>query len=120
MSTGDTDRVQELIQHNPSLKDQTDEKGWIPLHVGCASGQLECVKLVAVSGGNLEQETPTGYTSMHLAAMNGHVNCMMVSNNVITFLTFNCFLKSLSCVMFSLNRNHPAILPEESTLLKAH
>ncbi|XP_028395068.1 uncharacterized protein LOC114519182 [Dendronephthya gigantea] len=78
VSTGDTDRVHELIQHNPSLKDQTDEKGWIPLHVGCASGQLECVKLIAVSGGNLEQETPTGYTSMHLAAMNGHVNCMMV------------------------------------------
>ena len=79
VSTGNIERVQELIQHNPSLKDQTDEKGWIPLHVGCSSGQLECVKLIAVSGGNLEQETPTGYTSMHLAAMNGHVNCMMVS-----------------------------------------
>ena len=79
VSTGNTERVQELIQHNPSLKDQTDEKGWIPLHVGCAAGQLECIKLIVVGGSNLEQETPTGYTSMHLAAMNGHVNCMMVS-----------------------------------------
>ena len=79
VSTGNTERVQELIKHNRYLKDQADEKGWIPLHVGCAAGQLECVKLIVVGGGNLEQETPTGYTSMHLAAMNGHVNCMMVS-----------------------------------------
>lgn len=78
VASGNVERVKELMQHNPSLKEQTDEKGWTPLHVGCANGQLECVKVIALCGGNLEQETPTGYTSMHLAAMNGHVNCMMV------------------------------------------
>ena len=79
VANGDLERVKELMQHDTSLKQQTDEKGWIPLHVGCANGQLDCVKLIAVSGGNLEEETPTGYTSMHLAARNGHVNGRMVS-----------------------------------------
>lgn len=93
VSIGNLDRVRMLIQHDPSLKDQTDEKGWIPLHIACSRGQLECVKLLAAfSDHNLEQETPTGYTSMHLAAMNGHVNCMMVSlPQMIIEVCFICY-----------------------------
>jgi len=38
------------------------------------------VKWLAFKKVDLNAETPTGYTAMHLAAMNGHVNCLMVSN----------------------------------------
>lgn len=77
--TGDLERIKELINVVPEMKNKIDERGMNPLHIAAANGRLECVKWLAVSGVDLAEETPTGYTAMHLAAMNGHVNCMMVS-----------------------------------------
>ena len=76
---GNLERIKELINVVPELKNKTDERGRNPLHIAAANGRLDCVKWLAVSGVDLAEETPTGYTAMHLAAMNGHVNCMMVS-----------------------------------------
>ena len=78
--TGNLERIKELIQVVPEMKNKTDERGMNPLHIAAANGRLDCVKWLAVSGVDLAGETPTGYTAMHLAAMNGHVNCMMVSS----------------------------------------
>ena len=78
--TGNLERIKELIQVVPEMKNKTDERGMNPLHIAAANGRLDCVKWLAVSGVDLAEETPTGYTAMHLAAMNGHVNCMMVSS----------------------------------------
>lgn len=76
---GDIDRIKELINVVPEMKNKMNERGMNPLHIAAANGRLDCVKWLAVSGVDLAEETPTGYTAMHLAAMNGHVNCMMVS-----------------------------------------
>lgn len=75
---GDIDRIKELINVVPEMKNKMNERGMNPLHIAAANGRLDCVKWLAVSGVDLAEETPTGYTAMHLAAMNGHVNCMMI------------------------------------------
>lgn len=76
--TGDIDRLKELISLVPELNVKADERGWVPIHICSAFGHLDLVKWLSVNGVNLKEETPTGYTSIHLAAMNGHVNCMIV------------------------------------------
>ena len=75
---GDVERVKELISLLPELKGKVDERGWGPIHISSAFGHLDLVKWFSVSGVDLMQETPTGYTAIHLAALNGHVNCIMV------------------------------------------
>ena len=56
----------------------SDERGWSPLHSASAQGRLDVVKWLAVNGANLNADTPTGYSPLHVAAMNGHTNSMMV------------------------------------------
>jgi len=56
-----------------------DESGLTPLHIASQQGRLEIVKWLTAMGINLNTETQTGYTAIHLAAMNGHLNCMIVS-----------------------------------------
>lgn len=77
---GDLERVKELIAAVPDVKNKADERGWSPIHISAAFGHLDLVKWLSVSGVQLTAETPTGYTAIHLAAMNGHVNCIMVWN----------------------------------------
>ena len=55
--------------------------GWMPLHNASAGGHTEIVKWLAVAGVNMDAETPTGYMAMHLAAMHGHTNTMIVSTS---------------------------------------
>ena len=55
-----------------------DEKGWLPLHTASAHGHNDIVKWLAVEHADLGALTPTGYTALHLAAMNGHTNTMIV------------------------------------------
>lgn len=76
--TGDLDRMKELVSLVPDLKNKADERGWAPVHISAAFGYLDLLKWLSVSDVNLTQQTPTGYTAIHLAAMNGHVNCIMV------------------------------------------
>ena len=76
---GNLERMKELIEVNPLMKNAKDERGMTPLQQASSNGHVDCVKWLAVSGVDLAEETPTGYTAMHLAAMNGHVNCMKVS-----------------------------------------
>lgn len=61
----------------------TNEEGLTSLHLAAKFGRVEIVKWLAVNEVNLNKETPQGYSPIHLTAMNGHVNCLMVNN---TFL----------------------------------
>lgn len=76
--TGNLERMKELVSLVAELKDKPDERGWAPVHISAAFGYLDLLKWLSVSDVNLTQQTPTGYTAIHLAAMNGHVNCIMV------------------------------------------
>lgn len=57
----------------------SNEIGWTALHVATAHGQTEVVKWLSGAIVELNKETPTGFTAIHIAAQNGHVSCMMVS-----------------------------------------
>ena len=61
--TGDIERIKELLNLMPEVKNKVDEWGMNPLHIAAANGRLDCVKWLAVSGVGLAEETPTGYTS---------------------------------------------------------
>ena len=76
--SGDFERVKELVNEVPELKSKPDERGWAPLHTVAAFGHLEILKWLSVNGVNLEEQTPTGFSAIHLASMNGHVKCIMV------------------------------------------
>jgi len=61
---------------------QKDETGLTPLHMAVQQGRLEIVKWLTALGISLNTETRTGYTAIHLAAMHGQLNCMIVSFTV--------------------------------------
>lgn len=75
---GNLNRIQELLNHFPEMKDHTNEEGLTSLHLAAKFGRVEIVKWLAVNEVNLNKETPQGYSPIHLTAMNGHVNCLMV------------------------------------------
>ena len=85
--------MKDLIGSVPELKEKPDEQGWSPIHISAAFGHLHLVKWFSVTGVSLTKETPTGYTAIHLAAMNGHVNCIMVYHELHYYLLdFSFFL----------------------------
>ncbi|XP_050391684.1 uncharacterized protein LOC126810583 isoform X2 [Patella vulgata] len=75
---GHLERIKQLDEHFPDLKESTDENGMVPLHKAVINGQKGVTKWLASSGVELDVETPTSYTPMHLAALHGHVNIMMI------------------------------------------
>ncbi|XP_071953604.1 uncharacterized protein [Antedon mediterranea] len=75
---GNLNRVKQLLNLKPELKELKDEQGFTPLLTSSANGQLDVVKFLTISDADINAETPTGYTGLHLAAINGHVNVMMV------------------------------------------
>ncbi|ESO89004.1 hypothetical protein LOTGIDRAFT_228946 [Lottia gigantea] len=77
-SNGHIERIKQLLDRFPELKESKDEKGLLPLHKSVIHGQTSVTKWLAALGVDLNQETPQSYTPMHLAALHGHVNIMMI------------------------------------------
>ena len=65
---------------------QKNEKGESILHVAASSGQMEVVQWLSIHLSDLDEETPTGYTAIHQAAMQGHTQVMMVSSNQTVYM----------------------------------
>ena len=57
---------------------EKNEKGESILHVAASEGHMELVQWLTIHLSDLDEETPTGYTAIHKAAMAGHTNIMMV------------------------------------------
>ncbi|XP_019644336.1 PREDICTED: protein phosphatase 1 regulatory subunit 12A-like isoform X2 [Branchiostoma belcheri] len=72
---GDLDRLKELATYSEELVSQMDERGWTPLHVACANGRLEVVKVLHAMGCPINSRSADSQTPLHLAAMNGHPEC---------------------------------------------
>ena len=66
---------------------ENDERDWNLLHIAADAGHSDIVQWLTLLVVDLETETPTGYTPMHLAAMRGHTDCLRVSVKM-----FYCFL----------------------------
>ena len=64
-----------------TVDSETTEHGWTVLHVATDAGHTDMVQWLTLQMTDLEMETPTGNTPMHLAASNGHVATMRVSWN---------------------------------------
>ncbi|CAG5124354.1 unnamed protein product [Candidula unifasciata] len=75
---GDLDRVKDLLQRSPELKDQRDGNGWTPLHTAASCGNMEVLRWLITSGADVDARTPQDFQAMHVAAMSGHVNIMVI------------------------------------------
>ena len=48
--------------------------------MAAGNGNVDIIKWLTSAGrDDLDVETPTGYTPTHVAAMNGHINAVIVS-----------------------------------------
>lgn len=57
--------------------------------------------MLSICGADMQKETPTGYTPIHIAALSGHVNCLkvMVSAQDIHYLVaWPCIFLVASCI----------------------
>ena len=56
---------------------QKDERGYNGLHTAVTSDQMEALKWLS-NPSNVDALSDSGYTALHIAATNGHVECMEV------------------------------------------
>lgn len=61
-----------------TLNRNTDEKGWGPIHISAFYGQNEVIQWLSVNITDIDVSTPTGYTPIHVAAVNGKTKSVMV------------------------------------------
>ena len=53
-----------------------DNNGCTPLDIACYKGDLECTKILVLSGANLKNKDNNGATCLHKASISGHLDCM--------------------------------------------
>lgn len=71
-------KLTEWFSQGATCFSSKDERGWTVLHNAAAHGRMDVVQWLSVKLHDLDVETPTGYTAMHLASLHGHTNCMVV------------------------------------------
>ena len=73
---GDLEAIQSLAAEHGS--DVRDVSGFTPLHFAACYGQPKAVELLTRNGANLEAKSVQGWTAAHLAARNGHLECLIM------------------------------------------
>ena len=75
----DTDRLRELLDHNPAVMDTTDGYGLTPLHWAARAGAMECAELLVAEGAAVNALNKSQRTPLQLAAEKGQsamVRCL--------------------------------------------
>jgi hypothetical protein len=75
----DTDKVQQLVQADPTLVNVGDDDGATPMHWACAAGSNPVVEFLLSSGANVNAKRKNGVTPLHVA-------CAMGKTQVVTLL----------------------------------
>ena len=70
--SGDLQKVQELLDKDPSLVGSRDDLSWTPLHYAAAYGYRGLAQLLLAKKADVNARDDLGGTPLHLAAVNGN------------------------------------------------
>ena len=73
MKTGDSVKIKALLEKNPELVNEKDNREWTPLHYASFHGHNEVVELLINRGAEIESVDNIGCTALHRAALRGHM-----------------------------------------------
>lgn len=76
-----------LIFFHVHFFSQKDENGWTPLLMAASSGNMEILRWLITRGADVAARTPKEFNAIHVAALSGHVDIMVV-----------CCLAILNCL----------------------
>jgi uncharacterized protein YegJ (DUF2314 family) len=71
--TGRVTRLRDLLAKNPELLESTDGEGERPVHTAAKHGQVECLRLLAELGADVNAKTGQGVTPLHYASGYGEI-----------------------------------------------
>jgi len=80
---GDINKVELILQENPTLLNSKDESGAMPLHVAAAKGHRNVAELFIAKGAKINAKDHEGQTPLHHAALNNHMDIaeLLISEN---------------------------------------
>lgn len=67
MQIGDSQKVQEVLRHNPGILNEGDDLGWTILHEAARAGNLELVELCITHGADKDRLTTNGESPLNIA-----------------------------------------------------
>jgi len=73
ITAGDMEKLQKLINKNPSLINKKDEDGDTPLHLAAEEGQTIIAEFLISKGAKVNGKSNNKETPLHLAAEKGHL-----------------------------------------------
>lgn len=73
VTAGDVEKLEKLIDENPSLIGKKDEDGDTPLHLAAEEGQVKIAKLLISKGAKINGKSKSKETPIHLAVEKGHL-----------------------------------------------
>ncbi len=69
---GDINKVELILEENPTLLNSKDENGAMPLHVAASRGHRNVAELFIAKGAKINAKDHEGQTPLHHAALNNH------------------------------------------------
>lgn len=68
--------LDKLREANRKEVNQPDEDGNTPTHLAAQYGNLDALRLIIMRGGDPDKMNLLGYSALHHAVRNGHINCV--------------------------------------------
>eukprot|EP01060_Flectonema_neradi_P039828 TRINITY_DN891_c4_g1_i1.p1 TRINITY_DN891_c4_g1~~TRINITY_DN891_c4_g1_i1.p1 ORF type:complete len:203 (+),score=53.10 TRINITY_DN891_c4_g1_i1:43-651(+) len=72
----DIEMVQTIIDYDTSFVNEQDGQGRTALHMACANGHSEILKVLLTAKPDADKVTTEGSTALHFAASNGNESCI--------------------------------------------